>query len=372
MEKHDVLIVGAGPAGLKAAQVLVEHGKDVLVLEKLPEEKLGEKICHGMLPLHTMTILNIPQELTDVPLNGAVIYFADKSYASVEFKPPLCQMWLRKNFGKWLVEETRKKGVMIRPNSRVISLKKDENYVGLENGDKIGYDYLIGADGSKSVIRKSLGLKTKSALATYTEVPISPDKMPNGRKDFGHFYASFDLHAHGYAGYTPYKDRVSFCLVSIDTKFFSNLEKVKRFNRFVSEVEGINPEDYELKAQTCCYKPVGLKHDNIYLVGDAGGWGTIVCGEIYSAAKTGKIAAEDLCGINISKEYKEYMKWRKFWDKISFKVAKRKKKQKSKTKYLFDSLLPRLIKHKFLFSFFYRRYWKKLFAPLPSDKDKMK
>jgi hypothetical protein len=78
--------------------------------------------------------------------------------------------------------------------------------------------------------------------------------MPKGKKDFMRFYLSFDLHAHGYAGYTPYKDRISFCLVSMDTKYLSNLEKIKRFNRFVKEVEGIDIENYELKAQTCCYE----------------------------------------------------------------------------------------------------------------------
>jgi len=34
MEKHDVVIVGAGPAGLTAAKILAENDKDVLVLEK--------------------------------------------------------------------------------------------------------------------------------------------------------------------------------------------------------------------------------------------------------------------------------------------------------------------------------------------------
>jgi Dehydrogenases (flavoproteins) len=206
--------------------------------------------------------------------------------------------------------KTRKLGIEVRGNSKVIRLNKEENWVELENGERIGYNYLIGADGSKSVIRKSLGLKTKSALATYVEVPISPEKMLNGRSDFIHGYMGFDFLGHGMSGYTPYKDRISFCLVSLDSEFLSTSEKIKRFNKFVKEVEGIDPGDYELRAQAVCYKPVGLKHNNnIYLVGDAGGWGDIGCGIIYSAAKTGKMAAEDICDIDIKEEFKEFTAW---------------------------------------------------------------
>ena len=35
MEHHEIVIVGAGPAGLTAAKILGEGGKDVLVLENL-------------------------------------------------------------------------------------------------------------------------------------------------------------------------------------------------------------------------------------------------------------------------------------------------------------------------------------------------
>jgi flavin-dependent dehydrogenase len=209
-------------------------------------------------------------------------------------------------------------------------------------------------------------------MCTYVEVDIPPEKMPNGRKDYGHGYVGFDIHGHGYCGYPPYKDRISFCLVSMDTKYLSNQEKVKRFNRFVKEVEGIDLKNYDLKTQTVGYRPVGLRHGNIYLVGDAGGWGNIVGEGIFSAAKTGKMAAEDMCRVDIRKEYKEYMKWRKFWDKFADRIEEstKKPKKKSKTKFLCESFLPRLTKRKFLFSILYRRYWKKLFAPLPSDKDK--
>jgi len=162
MEKHEVVIVGAGPGGLKAAQTLAKHGKkDVLVLEALPEDQMGDKICHGMMFPDNMAILNIPQELTDTPLNGFEVYWADKSHTTVTVNPPLCYMWLRRDFGKWLIEETRKLGVEIRPGSRVVKVNKDENCVELENGEKIGYNYLIGADGAKSAVRRYTRFKNE-------------------------------------------------------------------------------------------------------------------------------------------------------------------------------------------------------------------
>ena len=44
-DKYDVIIVGAGPAGLSCAEVLAKGGKSVLVLEK--NNEVGPKICAG-------------------------------------------------------------------------------------------------------------------------------------------------------------------------------------------------------------------------------------------------------------------------------------------------------------------------------------
>jgi len=57
---------------------------------------------------------------------------------------------------------------------------------------------------------------------------------------------------------------------------------MKRFKEFVKEVDIIDLEGYEFRAQAVCYKPVGLKHGNIYLVGDAGGWGELIGGMFYA------------------------------------------------------------------------------------------
>jgi len=339
---------------------------------------MGDKVCNGMMFPNNIAILNLPMEMMETPLNGAEVYWADKSHTTIKLDPPVCYMWLRRNFGKWLIEETRKMGVEVRPDSRVVKLNREEDWIELENGEKIEYDHLIGADGAKSVIRRSLGLKTRSAVATEVEVPIPPDKIPNGRADFGHGYMAFDVVGHGYSGYTPHGDRVMFCLVSFDSNFLSTNEKIKRFNEFAKEMDGIDPGEYELRAQAVCYKPVGLKHGNIYLVGDAGGWGDIGCGIIYAAAKTGKMAAEDICGIDIKEEFMEFTAWnRKYitfgsailvYDAI---VPDGIKKRISR--FIIDALLPKLAKSglvmNFVWPFVYPKVLKILFGPLPGDEE---
>ena len=62
MEKYDTIIVGAGPAGLRAARVLAEAGKKILVLEK--NRTIGQTICAGGLTLRDMDF--VPKNIVDV------------------------------------------------------------------------------------------------------------------------------------------------------------------------------------------------------------------------------------------------------------------------------------------------------------------
>ena len=55
MEKHEIVIIGGGPAGMAAALSAEEHGvRDVLILER--EEELGgilNQCIHNGFGLHT-------------------------------------------------------------------------------------------------------------------------------------------------------------------------------------------------------------------------------------------------------------------------------------------------------------------------------
>jgi flavin-dependent dehydrogenase len=88
-----------------------------------------------------MAIFDIPEELTDTPVNGAIVYFADKSQVELKFNPPLCWDWERRKFNRWPISKTRKIGVEIRADSEVIKLSQKENWVELKNGERIGYSW---------------------------------------------------------------------------------------------------------------------------------------------------------------------------------------------------------------------------------------
>jgi len=45
METHEILVVGAGPAGLKAAELLGKAGKDVIVVKEAPAFVVNRILC---------------------------------------------------------------------------------------------------------------------------------------------------------------------------------------------------------------------------------------------------------------------------------------------------------------------------------------
>lgn len=95
MESFDVIIVGAGPAGLKCAETLGNSKYKVLLLEKNSE--IGPKVCAGALSDNCVKYLNLPQNLIDFQCDE-IIFHINNSKFKVKKK---CNLYTvdRKNLG---------------------------------------------------------------------------------------------------------------------------------------------------------------------------------------------------------------------------------------------------------------------------------
>jgi len=179
MEKFDVIIAGAGLAGLAAAYTLAGNGLEVLVLER--GDYPGAKNVTGG-RLYVNPIRDLFQDLWDeAPLErfivreGAVLMARNHSvsigYAGNELRAEPHQSYsiLRAKFDRWLAEQAEAKGAMLLTKVRVDEvIKEDEKIVGvLAGGDELRADVVIACDGVLSLVSEKAGLRTPGSPHDY-------------------------------------------------------------------------------------------------------------------------------------------------------------------------------------------------------------
>lgn len=167
-EKFQVVVIGAGLAGLAAAYKLAKAGREVLVVErgKAPGAK---NVTGGRLYAYALNEL-MPGEWDDAPLEREVTreimmmmtpetgIAIDASFGSSMDK--LSYTVLRAKFDAWLAEKAEEAGAMLVPASTVDGLIiRDGKVCGVKIGDEeLEADLVISAEGVNSLVAERAGL----------------------------------------------------------------------------------------------------------------------------------------------------------------------------------------------------------------------
>jgi len=179
MEKFDVIIAGAGLAGLAAAYTLAGNGLEVLVLER-GDYPGAKNVTGGRLYVNPVRDL-FPGLWDNAPLErfivheGAVLMAKERSVAihysghELRAEPHQSYSVLRAKFDRWLAEQSEAKGAMLLTKVRVDEvIKVNEKVVGvLAGGDELRADVVIACDGVLSLVSEKAGLRAPGACHDY-------------------------------------------------------------------------------------------------------------------------------------------------------------------------------------------------------------
>lgn len=276
MEYFDVIIIGAGPAGLKCAEVLGNSKFSVLLLEKNAE--IGVKVCAGGLLVKNSEYLNLPKEIIDSRFDKIKLHIKNTS-STLNYHEDFVYTIDRKKLGQWQLQKLKQfENIEIRKNCKVSKIEK--NYIHVK-GKKISYKKLIGADGSNSIVKRYLGIKSKSVdIAIQYIIPT---------KKYKEFEIFFDpnLFSAWYAWIFPHKDYVSIGC-GCNPKIISSKKIINNFHNWLDK-NSVDISNGKYEAFSLDYNFQGYQFESIFLIGDAGGFVSGLTGEgIYPAIVSGE------------------------------------------------------------------------------------
>ncbi|KAF9524863.1 FAD binding domain-containing protein [Crepidotus variabilis] len=180
-ESPKVLIVGAGPSGLIAALTLIRNGIPVRIIEKSITPRIGQRGAGvmartfevfealGFLEEAMKYTISVPKMRIYKPGSSTEVvkeYFLHHVVDPTPDRPYINPRLLgQESLDKVLREILEKLGCHIELGMGLVGFEQDDEKVKVKlqrasggEEEEASYDYMIGADGARGVVRKQLGL----------------------------------------------------------------------------------------------------------------------------------------------------------------------------------------------------------------------
>lgn len=171
-EKMDVIIIGAGPAGIACAYTLAKAGKEVLVIERA-ETPGAKNVTGGRIYSYALEMveegLTAEAALERKITHEQIMMLDGKQAISIDYQNPAfnCEgktaqsySILRARFDEWFAGKAEEMGAMVACGIKVDELiEKDGKIVGVIAGeDEMYADVVVAADGVNSFMAQKAGL----------------------------------------------------------------------------------------------------------------------------------------------------------------------------------------------------------------------
>jgi geranylgeranyl reductase family protein len=323
--KSEIAIVGAGPAGSFAAEILAQNGFQVTLFDGRPPndpKPCGGGVTSKALKTYPQLIEAVGRQIDDLEMyapSGRKLY--------LKLEEPFA-IYSRSAFDSFLRERARAAGAtVIHEKVSAVFHEKSNNWTirryGKNSTNEWTGDFLVAADGANSAIAKKLSgnlPKSEMEVAFGYRAPL-----PQNEADVPTVVAFLPKYA-GYAWAFPRLDHVSFGIATAQDTFdhekldsilwsfmlgyyrqrveptaeiwqdrSESLELEKKMSetleKYAARIPGLSPESWD-KRQT-----IG---ENWALIGDAAGFADPVTGEgIYYALRSAELFAWNFIENNI-------------------------------------------------------------------------
>lgn len=221
MERCEVAVVGAGPAGSAAARILAAGGRDVVLLDAAAHPRY--KTCGGGLVRRAVRELaraglTPGREIDTVPLSAATMRFLRSDIDIRIERPadpePLLWMTMRADLDHALLGAAEAAGARARHPCAVRGLTAGEHGVRLDtDAGELAADWVLAADGALGRTARAAGWGTPPGLipALECELEVSAEDLA---RHGGVAAFDFDVIDDGYAWCFPKERHLSLGVLS--------------------------------------------------------------------------------------------------------------------------------------------------------------